>query len=140
MQIQNSPKIISNEIICPNSYDKLTKVELCQVGVSSNLLIINHLAHMKSYLVIICPNSQDKFAKLKLGQVGVGSNIAQNYSSSPYLPLFWYIYPYLAPIHNFCHYLGLCIYNFPYLAIFTYIYPHLALFITLLTLHHRVKM
>ena len=42
-------------IICPNSYEKLTKSEIM-------LLKITRLAYRKSYLVIIGPNSHTKLA------------------------------------------------------------------------------
>ena len=44
------------------------------------------------------------------------------------MPLFGFIYSYLAPIYHFGPELVLFIYIFQYLALFTYIYPHLALF------------
>ena len=51
-------------IICPNSYEKLTKVKSGQIGVSSNIAQ-NHSSR-KSYLVIIWPNSHEELIKIKI--------------------------------------------------------------------------
>ena len=60
-------------IICPNSYDKLTKSKLGQDGVSS----FNPLeAISANYL----PQFTENWPKVKLDQVGVNSNFAQNHS------------------------------------------------------------
>ena len=44
------------------------------------------------------------------------------------MPLFGFIYSYLAPIYHFGPDLVLFIYSFQHLALFAHIYPHLALF------------
>ena len=58
-------------IVCPNSHEKLTKRELGQVQVGSNIAQ-NH---------IFAPIHIKSLSKSKLGQVGIGLNIAQNGSN-----------------------------------------------------------
>ena len=70
-------------IIGPNSYEKLTKIEIRtswnQFEHCSASLVQPIESHIWS---LIPPIHMKSWQKVKIGQVGLGSNIAQNHSSS----------------------------------------------------------
>ena len=103
-------------IICPNSYEKLTKSEIrSSLSRFRTLLKITRLAKITSHIHVwplLAPIHMKSWPNMKLGRY--------------YLLQFGFIYPYLAQKYHF----------FPYLALLPYIYhfTHIWSNVTLITL------